>query len=374
VLGRALFRALLLALALLPAGGAAIALADDGRPPAPEEVGHPSSAVPIPVSGLRPSEIETRAVPTPSVPPGSTGQFDFPRAAGNRKELVLFVGGYGSEADDGAFAALSARFPPDRYEVRRLGDDPRFPYDTYGSLDESATALTDQIRAVGPRYVGINIVSHSMGGAVVDRAFDEGLSVKDGVRTYIAIAAPHSGADFARVPTAVLPLIGPVRDIVRAGATLVARDPDSAAARDLATARPIAPPQGVARLDLSLSTDGFVNRFDAIDPGVDQRVFLPGSPGEFLDGHGGSLTNREIGDVILETIREHRPSPDRRDGVTRLLAPLLWDRSTALWRFILLAITLGAIALWFARFIPGWGFPITRANALSRAFLRSIGR
>src|SRR6266576_319587 len=131
----------------------------------------------------------------------------------------------------------------------------------------------------------------AMGGAVVDRAFDDGLSAKDGVRTYIAIAAPHSGADFARVPTAVLPLIGPVRDIVRAGATLVARDPESAAARDLATARPIAPPQGVVRLDLSLSTDGFVNRYDAIDPGVDQRVFLPASPGEFLDGHGGSLTH-----------------------------------------------------------------------------------
>jgi hypothetical protein len=299
---------------------------------------------------------------------------DLPRAITGRRELVLFVGGYGSEADDGAFAALSARFPADRYDVRRLGDDPRFPYDTYGPLDASASALTDEIRALAPRYTGVNIVSHSMGGAVVDRAFDDGLSAKDGVRTYVAIAGPHSGADFARVPTAVLPLIGPVRDIVRAGATLVARDPESPAARDLATARPIAPPRGVVRLDLSLSTDGFVNRYDAIDPGVDQRVFLPGSPGEFLDGHGGSLTNREIGEVIVETIREHRLPPDRRDGITRLIAPLLWDRSTSVWRFILLAITFGAIALWFARFIPGWGVPIARANALSRAFLRSVGR
>lgn len=371
--GRALLRAWLLALALLPAGGAVTALADDGRPPAPE-VGHPATAVPVPLSGLRPSEIETVAVPTPTIGPGSTVSVDLLRAASNRKELVLFVGGYGSQADDGAFAALSARFPPDRYDVRRLGDDPHFPYDTYGPLGASAATLTDQIRAIGPRYAGINVVSHSMGGAVVDRAFDDGLSAKDGVRTYVAIAGPHSGADFARVPTAVLPLIGPVRDIVRAGATLVARDPESAAARDLATARPIAPPQGVVRLDLSLSTDGFVNRYDAIDPGVDQRVFLPASPGEFLDGHGGSLTNREIGEAIVETIREHRLPPDRRDGITRLIAPLLWDRSTSVWRFILLAITFGAIALWFARFIPGWGVPIARANALGRDFLRSLGR
>lgn len=372
--GRALLRAWLLALALLPAGAVVTALADDGRPPGPEEVGHPATAIPVPVSGLRPSEIETLAVPTPSIAPLSTDPLGLPRAVSNRKELVLFVGGYGSENDDGAFATLAARFPHDRYDVRRLGDDPRYPYDTYGPLDASADSLTDEIRAAAPRYTAINIVSHSMGGAVVDRAFDDGLSAKDGVRTYIAIAGPHSGADFARVPTAVLPLIAPVRDIVRAGATLVARDPESPAARDLATARPITPPQGVVRLDLSLSTDGFVNRYDAIDPGVDQRVFLPASPGELLDGHGGSLTNNEIGEVIVETIREHRLPPDRRDGTTRLIAPLVWDRSTSIWRFILLAITLGAIALWFARFLPGWGVPIERANALSRAFLRSIGR
>ncbi|OLC20144.1 MAG: hypothetical protein AUH33_04430 [Chloroflexi bacterium 13_1_40CM_68_21] len=372
--GRALLRAWLLALALLPAGGAAAALADDGRPPGPEEVGHPPTSVPVPISGLRPSEIETHAFPTPSSPPGTTDVRDLPRAVNSRKELVLFVGGYGSQADDGAFTALSARFPADRYDVRRLGDDQRFPYDTYGPLDASASALTDEIRALAPRYTGVNIVSHSMGGAVVDRAFGDGLSAKDGVRTYVSIAGPHSGADFARVPSAVLPLIGPVRDIVRAGAALVARDPDSAAARDLATARPIAPPQGVVRLDLSLSTDGFVNRYDAIDPGVDQRVFLPASPGEFLDGHGGSLTNREIGEVVVETIREHRLPPDRRDGITRVVAPLLWDRSTSVWRFILLVTVVGAIALWLARFIPGWRELIDRADALGGVILRSIGR
>src|SRR5437660_1336015 len=84
--------------------------------------------------GSRPPEIETVAVPTPTIGPGSTVSVDLLRAASNRKELVLFVGGYGSQADDGAFAALSARFPPDRYDVRRLGDDPHFPYDTYGPL------------------------------------------------------------------------------------------------------------------------------------------------------------------------------------------------------------------------------------------------
>ena len=82
------------------------------------------------------------------------------RAPVHKKELVLFVGGYGSRANDGAFDDLAARFPADQYDVRRLGDDPRFPYDTYGGVDANAQILTDEVRSIGGDYTAVNIVSH----------------------------------------------------------------------------------------------------------------------------------------------------------------------------------------------------------------------
>jgi hypothetical protein len=366
-----LLRASVLALVLLSAGGLA-ANADDGRPPAPTGTGHPRASSPVPLTELRPSEIRTAPLQTTDPEFGPLAE---PlRAPAQKKELVLFVGGYGSQANDGAFDTLAARFPPNRYDVRRLGDDPRFPYDTYGGVDANARVLTDEIRTIGADYVAVNIVTHSMGGVVTDRAFANGLSSADGVRTYVAIAAPHSGADYARAPALILPIIGPVKDIVRAGAVAAARDPESAAVRDLAMARPIRPPVGVARLDVSLATDGLVNEFDARDPGVSQRVYLPATPRELADGHGGSLENRDIADLIVETVRTHEVPPDRRDPITRLVAPLLWDQETQLWRRLLLLVTFAALCLYAARFIPFCAGAVDWLNRWCGRFLRSRGR
>ena len=217
-------------------------------------------------------------------------------------------------------------------------------------------------------------MSHSMGGVVVDRAIAGGLSSDDGVVTYVAIASPHSGADFARAPAFVLPMISPVKEIVRAGGVAVARDPQSTAINDLATARPIPPPRGIVRVDASLATDGFVNEFDARDPGVPQRLFLPASPRELIDGHGGSLVNREIGDLVVETIRTREVPPDRRDPITQLVAPILWNEETRLWRRVLLITTLAAVCLYAARFLPFCRGPIDRINAWCGRFVRALGR
>ena len=366
-----LIRASLIALALLSAGGFA-ASADDGRPPMPSGPGHPPTSSPIPLTELRPSEI--RSAPPPVTAP-ELGPAPAPlQAPPRKKELVLFVGGYGSRADDGAFDDLQARFPPDRYDVRRLGDDPRFPYDTYGSVDSNARVLTEQIRHIGADYSGVDIVSHSMGGVVVDRAIAGGLSSDDGVVTYIAIASPHSGADFARAPAFVLPMISPVKDIVRAGGTVIARDPESTAINDLATARPIRPPVGIVRVDASLATDGFVNEFDARDPGIPQRLFLPATPRELIDGHGGSLVNRQIADLVVETISTHQVPPDRRDPITQLVAPFLWNEETRLWRRVLLVVTLAAVCLYAARFVPFLRGPLDRINAWCGKLVHALGR
>jgi len=367
-----LLRASVLALVLLSAGGLA-ANADDGRPPAPSGTGHPAASNPVPLTELRPSEIRT--APSPTTAP-DFGPLAEPLRAppAQKKELVLFVGGYGSQVNDRAFDDLAARFPSNRYDVRRLGDDPRFPYDTYAGVDANARVLTDEIRMIGPDYTGVNVVTHSMGGVVTDRAFANGLSSADGVRTYVAIAAPHSGVDYARVPALVLPIIGPVKNIVRAAAVAAARDPESPAIRDLATARPIRPPTGVVRLDVSLATDGLVNEFDARDPGVPQRLFLPATPYELVNGHGGSLVNREIADLIVETVRTHQVPPDRRDPITRLVAPILWDQETLMWRRLLLLITLAALCLYAVRFIPFCVGAMDWLNRWCGRFLRSRGR
>lgn len=286
----------------------------------------------------------------------------------------MFVGGYGSRPNDGAFDDLATRFPGDRYDIRRLGDDPRFPYDTYGSVDANAQILTDEIRTVGGAYTAVNIVSHSMGGVVTDRAFANGLSAGDGVRTFVAIAGPHSGADFARAPAFLLPIIGPVEDIVRAVGVTAARDPASDAIRDLAVARPIRAPAGVARVDVSLATDGLVNQFDARDPGVPQRLFLPATLRELIDGHGGSLVNRQIADLVAETVRTHDVPPDRRDPITRVVAPILWDQETRLWRRFLLVVTLAAVCLYLARWVPFCRRAIDGFNAWCGQIVRAFGR
>ena len=358
-----------MALALLSAGGFA-ASADDGRPPAPNGVDHPPTSIPL--TELRPSRIQV--APPPGIAPEFFPQGEPLRTPAHTKELVLFVGGYGSQPNDGAFDDLAARFPTDRYDVRRLGDDPRFPYDTYGGVDANAKILTDEIRTIGADYSAVNIVSHSMGGVVTDRAFASGLSARDGVRTFVAIAGPHSGADYARAPAFILPIIGPVEDIVRAGGVAAARDPASDAIRDLAAARPIPAPPGVARVDVSLATDGLVNEFDARDPGVPQRLYLPATLRELIDGHGGSLVNRQIADLVAETVRTHEVPPDRRDPITRLAAPIIWDQETRLWRRFLLVATLAAVSLYVARSIPFCRRAIDGLNEWCGRFVRSLGR
>src|SRR5919109_5401778 len=117
---QALLRASLLALALLPALGALPANADDGRPQ-PDEAGHPPSPIPIPKSQLGPTAIQTAPVPTPY--PES---FAAPRQAERvapKKELILFVGGYGSsrQQNDAVCEDIRTWFDPRRYEVMCFG-------------------------------------------------------------------------------------------------------------------------------------------------------------------------------------------------------------------------------------------------------------
>src|SRR5207237_8277250 len=165
-----LLRASLLALALLPALGALPADADDGRPQSGGG-GHPPSPVPIPKSQLGPSAIQT--APIPSVAPESRPRPPQTKRGAAKKELVIFIGGYGSsrEENDGVCADVRTWFDPGRYEIACFGDDPAFPYDTYGPVDDSARPWIAQIRWQPEKYSSVHIIANSMRGVVADRTF-----------------------------------------------------------------------------------------------------------------------------------------------------------------------------------------------------------
>lgn len=240
------------------------------------------------------------------------------------KEVVLLVGGLGSEASDGTWVDLIARYEGDaRYEIRRFGADPGLPYDSVGAIDDSAQRLVTQVKTLS-RYSAIHIVTHSMGGVVTDRAFASGLSSADRVQTYIALAAPHNGATAARAITNTLAMAGEEGDILRGLAARVAVDPGGAAAKDLAGRLAPPTPEGVTRLDLRLATDLVVLDRDSRVSGVDSRVLLPSSPAT-LEGHGGVLRDGRALDLVTATIARGAPPADERGAVLRAATELVDD-------------------------------------------------
>ena len=302
---RALIGATLVGGAILPAL-ALVASADEDPPLRAVDAGPP----------LRPPLTVLRAVekaPTSAVSVEQT-----------KKELVVLVGGYGTGPDSHVFDALRARIAQDsRYEVVVFGHD-LGSYDTFGAVDANAEQLRDTIRSVSGSYDVVHIVTHSMGGVVADRACARGLSVSDGVTTYVAWASPHNGSGAAQAMQTTLAVSGPGRGDVRAFTTSYFRDPDSDAVRDLARARAVAPPLGVVRLDLRLATDALVTGADARDPGVASRVLLPTSLGE-LEGHGGILQSEQALDLTLETIKTRSVPPDRRGRVALAASDMVAD-------------------------------------------------
>lgn len=266
-----------------------------------------------------------------------------PRRAATDRELVLLIGGLGSSASDATWDALKARFIGDpRYELRRFGADPRFPYDTLGALEPSAARLRDEVRALSPRYAAVHLVTHSMGGAVADRAFAQGLSAADGVRTYVALAAPHNGATAARVAQGALAVAQDEGLEVRAAAGFAMHDPATAAVRELASRRESSAVRDVTRLHLRLATDLLVPGRDAKVVGVPSRVLLPSSP-DTLEGHGGVLREPAVLDAITATIATGRVPPDPRGELLREATGFVSNTADELSLLLLLAAAFAAL-------------------------------
>ena len=310
---------MLLAAAMFPAL-ALVASADEGPPLLPVDAGPP----------LRPPSTVLRAAAT-ALPAPTSSVLTPGTVAGPKKELIVLVGGLGTDKQPGGnpFKDLQERIPNDIYDVLRFGTDFGV-YGTYDSIDENAEHLRDGIRSLSGGYDSVHIVTHSLGGNVADRAFALGLSSGDGVTTYVAWSAPHDGAHAAGMARAALTLSGLARADTRDVAVWAdLHDPESAAVRDLARIRAVAPPPGVVRLDLRLATDELVSSKDARDPGVESRVLLPTTLRDW-EGHGGILENDQALDLTLATIRHKAVPPDDRGIVLRAASEVISDRTSGL--------------------------------------------
>jgi hypothetical protein len=286
---------------------------------------------------------------------------------------VVLVGGYQSCAcpDDGTFDALRKRLAAvPNMDVLRFGADPRFPYDTYGSIDASAISLRDYIRSIAPAHSVVHIVTHSMGGVVADRAFANGLSRDDGVATYVAWSAPHSGSDAARGIVLANTVSGGPNPGIRESLLWLQMETESQAVRDLANTRPVPPPKGIVRLDLREANDVLVTPRDARDPGVASRT-LAGA----IEGHGGILDDPEAIDLTLRTITTRAVPPERRSTI---IVRAIEQHSDELGTYIFGAIcVLTALACVYAsRTSPIFRIPLVRGlyDLLPRASRKECPR
>lgn len=268
-----------------------MAAGDDG-PPRTARADRPTRTV------LRPTELPELA---PVIAPEPSA-----------KEVIIVVSGINSYPQDPTFDALIAKLWGDpRYEIHRFGADPAYPYDTLGDLDVNARNLRDEVRALGATHPAVHIVTHSMGGAVADRAFSSGLAASDGVATYVALASPHNGSSTLAASTGVLAAAGDTALEVRAVFS-PKLDPGSDAARGLAHTRPVPPPAGVVRLDVRMSTDWTVTARDAKDPGVESRTLAPSDLGGYVDGHGSITRDPQALGLITSTIEKRAIPADPR--------------------------------------------------------------
>lgn len=256
------------------------------------------------------------------------------RPAIGSSECVVLVGGLGSptDRDDRFFAPVLGELDADpRFQQYRFGVDAG-SFDTYRAISRNGEQLRSVIHHLSTECQAIHVLSHSMGGAVADRAFSMGDLANDGVVSYVALAAPHNGATGAR---AARPAVE-ADALFAAGLSATTRavaipDPTTDAVRDLSRLRAPRPVRDVEAVRLRLVTDEFVLRRDNADRRVDVRDYLPTTTWQ-LEGHGQVVHNETVQQVVRTTIATHRvPAEDRSSTALRdaELASIVIDQALA---------------------------------------------
>lgn len=239
-------------------------------------------------------------------------------------DCVVLVGGFGSAQGDDTFDRLLAWANADpRYRLWRFGRDraDRYAYDTTGAIDVSGEDLRSLVRSIRDECAATDIVTHSMGGAVADRAFSMGFVPADRVATYIALAGPHNGATLARALRPAIeadPIVAVETSLL--AATLRQPDPVARAASDLARIRPPRPVR-VPAVRLRIATDPMVLRRDSADRRVDVREYVPTLAQ--IEGHGGILRSERISVLLGGAIGARAIPADTRSGADRAAADVL---------------------------------------------------
>lgn len=257
------------------------------------------------------------------------------RPAIGSSECIVLVGGLGSptDHDDRFFAPVLGELDADaRFRQYRFGVDGAGSFDTSGAISRNGEQLRSLIHRLSSECPAIHVLSHSMGGAVADRAFSMGDLANDGVVSYVALAAPHNGATGAR---AVRPAVE-ADTLFAAGLSATTRavaihDPTTDAVRDLSRLRAPRPVRDIEAVRLRLVTDEFVLRRDNADRRVDVRDYLPTSTWQ-LEGHGQVVHNETVQQVVRTTIATHRvPAEERSSAELREagLASIAIDQALA---------------------------------------------
>lgn len=227
-------------------------------------------------------------------------------------DCVVHVGGLGSTADstERAFGGLTI----DGAETSVL------EYDSLGKIAAAGEALRAHVARIGERCGAINLVAHSLGGVVADRAFSKGLSAADRVVTYIPLASPHNGSAMARDLCGVADVDPDYAELLRRVADLLqVPDPTAEAICDLARVRPPRPPRGVQTARLRLVTDPLVLRRDHVGQYFDIRELLPQGDAE-IEGHGGILRSPQVREIVQRSIEQRSIAADDRGAEERFAA------------------------------------------------------
>jgi hypothetical protein len=242
-----------------------------------------------------------------------------------QRAALFIVPGLGTNAADRAeFAAIEQRFRRD-HRIVYFGSDGS-EYDTYASIDENGRQLRDFVRRSMKRYdfEEAKVLGNSLGGAVGDRAFEEGLSARDGVVAYATIATPHHGSTLAGVTV--------VGRGVAEGADaeaefdvlgrLLGHDPNAPAVHALAERRSPTAPKGVRTTTIAAVQDAVIFGWDSHVEGAQQVTLFAGC----IEAHGCVLKDERVLDVTEAALRgepiEHSPAEELIAQGTRRLIDL----------------------------------------------------